>query len=99
MRRQIVIKEKAIADLDAIYWQTVERWGRGQARSYFEAMQGVFNLLAEQPELARERRTLTPPVRVHPFRSHIVIYRADDDFLDILRVLHGRSNWQTALLT
>ena len=93
MKRHIQIKDSAISDLDFLYRQGVERWGRGQARAYLEAMDSLFDLLAEQPEIARERREFNPPVHVHPFRSHVVIFTANDLVLDVIRVVHGKSNW------
>jgi toxin ParE1/3/4 len=95
--KQIVIKDSAVADLDAIYSYGVENWGRGQARNYLEALEKLFGLLAEQPEIARERSEINPPVRVHPFRSHVVIYNLGPDECDILRVVHARSDWQALL--
>jgi toxin ParE1/3/4 len=97
VRRRVTISNRAAADLDALYWQGVERWGRGQARAYLEALDSLFDLLAEQPDIARERLEINPPVRIHPFRSHMVIYSVASDECDILRVLHARSNWQALL--
>lgn len=97
MKRQIVIKDSAVADLDAIYWHGVETWGRQRARIYLEALENLFNLLADQPEIARNRSEIDPPARIHPYRSHLVIYVETDASLDILRVVHARSKWQSAL--
>jgi toxin ParE1/3/4 len=91
--RQIVIKASAVADLDTKYWDGVELWGRQQARIYLEHLESLFNLLAEQPEIAREHREFVPPVRIYPFRSHVVVYLHTATELDILRVVHARTNW------
>jgi toxin ParE1/3/4 len=97
LKRQITIKDIAVTDLDAIYWHSIETWGRQSARAYLEALESLLNLLSEQPEIARERNELAPPVRLHPFRSHLVIFTANATELDILRVAHSRSNWQAEL--
>ena len=97
MTRCVTIKERAIADLDAIYWHSAEKWGRQQARAYLEALEGLFQLLAVEPEIARERIEFDPPVRLHPFRSHVVAFRADETIVDILRVVHARSDWQAVM--
>ena len=97
MKRRIAIRDAAIADLDAMYWQGVALWGGRQARVYLEALESLFELLAEQPEIARQRGEFDPPVRIYPFRSHVVIYRADTAELDILRVVHGKTNWLEVL--
>ena len=37
---------------------------------------------------------LHPPVRVHRYQSHLIIYEiAEDDMVLILRVRHGREDW------
>jgi toxin ParE1/3/4 len=54
----------------------------------------TFDLLAENPRLARERTELSPPVRVHPCGAHVVIYTVEDDgTVLIVRVRHGREDW------
>jgi toxin ParE1/3/4 len=84
------IRPIASADLDAIYSQTFDQWGQAQARAYLEALQHLINLFADHPDIARERTEIQPPVRLHPFRSHLVIFRADAEVLEILRVIHAR---------
>ncbi len=97
MKRQIVVKASAIADIDTMYWQTVELCGRRQARTYLEDLESLFDLLAAHPAIARERAEFQPPVRIYPFRSHMVIYQFTATELDILRVVHGRTNWAAIL--
>lgn len=92
-----MIRPLAGADLDTIYSQTFEQWGPAKARAYLEALQQLIDLLADHPEIARERAEIQPPVRLHPFRSHIVLFRADAEVLEILRVVHARANWAAVL--
>jgi toxin ParE1/3/4 len=50
--------------------------------------------LADNPEMAPERPELSPPARVHPCGSHVIIYIVglNDDVL-VVRVRHGREDW------
>lgn len=43
--------------------------------------------------MARERSAFSPPLRIHPFQSHLVIYRLEDDGIAIIRVLGGHQDW------
>ena len=97
MTRQIIIKGQALADLDWIYRFGVGTWGQQRAGTYIQGLDSLFTLLAEQPEIGRERKEIDPPVRTHPYKSHLVIFRASDAGLDILRVVHARSDWATLL--
>ncbi|WP_438985218.1 type II toxin-antitoxin system RelE/ParE family toxin [Aequoribacter sp.] len=41
-----------------------------------------------------QRFELSPPVRVHPFRSHIIIYTQENNGdIFIVRVRHSREDW------
>ena len=63
----------------------------------FAGLQQCFELLADQPLLARERKELTPPIRIHVHRAHVVAYVVRADDVLIVRVLDGRQNWPELL--
>jgi len=52
-------------------------------------------LVRETPLIARERSEIDPPVRLHPYRSHAVIYRVEADHLAVIRIAHIRQRWQS----
>ena len=60
-------------------------------------MGATFRLLRQFPELARERDEIVPPVRVHPHRAHLIVYRVGEDAVEVIRVLHSRQDWQALL--
>ena len=44
--------------------------------------------------MARQRRELSPPMRIHPFKAHLLIYRIEEDGdILIVRVRHGHEDW------
>ena len=47
-----------------------------------------FPSIARSKEMAREREEFTPPVRIHPSGSHLVIYRREGQGVEIIRILH-----------
>nr|WP_281285495.1 type II toxin-antitoxin system RelE/ParE family toxin [Rhizobium glycinendophyticum] len=61
-------------------------------------LEHVFTLIAENPRMARERLEITPPARVHPTGSHMVIYsiKPSGDVL-IIAVPNAREDWQDNL--
>lgn len=97
MAPRIRLRPCARADLDDIWTYTVARWGRAQAVDYLSGLDGAFRLLADFPEIARLRREFTPPVRIHRYREHVIIYLSGNDAIDILRVAHARANWSEFL--
>lgn len=96
--RRLILRPTAESDLSDIWDYTSERWSLQQARTYAAGMTEVLFLLCEQPEIAPVYGKLTPPIRVHRFRSHLVIFIADDDHIDVIRVVHSRSNWSDLLV-
>lgn len=81
-------------DLIHIYVESVRMFGVRQAEKYQDGLDRVFELLAYNPQLSRERSELTPPVRVHPCGSHMVVYQIEDTGgILIVRVRHALEDW------
>ena len=87
---------KAEEDIVHVYREGARLFGVEQAEKYHAGLEQIFRFLADTPRAARERLEITPPVRIHPYRSHIVVYLIDDlGDVRILRVRHGRENWES----
>ncbi len=87
----------ALADLDDIWRYSAETWSLSQADRYLDELVRVFEMIAAMPTLAREHREFDPPVRIHVYRSHLVIYAQADDHVAILRLLGGHQEWLAIL--
>jgi toxin ParE1/3/4 len=88
------LTRKAAADLRHIFVQGMTRFGLAQADRYHARLRHAFELLAENPGMARERAELTPPARVHPCGVHIILYLVEaGGMVLIVRVRHGREDW------
>ena len=92
MTRQLVLLPAAASDLSDIWDYTVKRWLLKQARVYASGMTKLLNLLCDQPDIAPMFDKLNVPVRIYRYQSHLVIFTADDAVLEVIRVVHGRSN-------
>ena len=57
----------------------------------------TLDLIADNPRIARERQEFTPAVRLHPYQSHMIVYLRDDMGVLVVRVLHGRQDWESCL--
>jgi toxin ParE1/3/4 len=83
--------------LEDIRTYSTEMWGVDRATDYLEGLFDVFDLIAATPKLGRLRTNISPPVRLHPYGSHNILYRDGETAIEIMRVLHGRQNWGALL--
>lgn len=89
------LTREAEADIIEIAEIGIRTWGIRQAQTYHNGLFDLFELIASTPEMARQRTELSPPVRVQRYRAHLVIYLTEDDGgVLIVRVRHGREDWQ-----
>lgn len=93
-----VLRPAAEADLSEIWFHGAESWGVEQADRYADGLFALFDLLADFPEMSRERGEFTPPVRIHPSGEHLVIYRTDGQGGEIIRILQAQQNLTAYLL-
>ena len=84
----------AEADLLEIFLHGIAEYGPAQAERYKTRLDGHFQLLSATPEIARLRHEITPPVRVYPAQSHVIVYTVlEDRTVFVLRVRHQREDW------
>jgi toxin ParE1/3/4 len=87
----------ALSDLDAIWDYTARTWSVSQAETYIRGLAADMDLLVQHPGIARERREIRPPVRLYRSETHLVVYRIEAGWLDVLRIVHARQNWAAYL--
>ena len=76
MTRHLVLSPKAARDVDDIWNYSARTWSVALADRYINGLRDLLRLLCDTPGLARLRRDVDPPVRLHPYRSHVVIFRS-----------------------
>jgi toxin ParE1/3/4 len=88
---------QADEDIADLYVAGAARFGVAQAERYQDGLFSAFKMLAENPLMARERCELAPPVRLHPYQAHMIVYVEEGAGVLIVRVLHGRQDWESVL--
>ena len=88
---------QADQDIIDIYLWGCREFGQPQAERYHAGLAATLDLIADNPRMARERAEFNPPVRLHPYQSHMIVYLLDDSGVLIVRVLHGRQDWERCL--
>ena len=86
------VSQKAQKDIRDIGRYTQKRWGTEQRRLYLSGLEARFKSLSENPMLSAQRREFDPPVRIHRYEKHLIIYMETDPGILIIRVLHMSMN-------
>ena len=91
------LTRQAEIDLVEIAQAGIRLFGENQAARYHDELFDLFDLIAANPRIAPERSEIYPPVQIHPFKAHLVVYVVEGagDVL-IIRVRHGHENWPDA---
>lgn len=89
------LRPRAVEDLEMIWLYTATQWSIDQAELYIRQLTAGLDFLVAHPEIARERVELNPPVRIHRIAAHLAVYRIEPDYLDIIRIRHGREDWMS----
>jgi toxin ParE1/3/4 len=91
------LSQAAEEDIIGIAEQGIRLFGPIQARRYHDELFAIFDMIAAYPRIARERMELSPPMRIYPFKAHLVIYRVEDGGnVLIARVRHAHEDWGEA---
>ena len=88
---------KAKLDLIDVWLYTFNQWGESQADKYLDDLETSLHRLVEQPLICRERTQFNPPVRIHHYKHHLIVYTILSDGIKIIRVLHENMNVDTQL--
>ena len=94
---QFRLRPRARIDIAGIWGFSADHWSETQADRYIRGLNEAFNTIVEFPKASRERSEFSPPIRIKHYSSHVIAYRIEPEWIDILRILHARSNWSAIL--
>ena len=78
----------AIADVDEIWGYITER-NEAAADRLIEAFTAAAERIEESPYIGAQRKDVAKTARGYLVSSYIILYRVDDDGVEIVRVVHG----------
>lgn len=85
---KLILTEAALEDLRSVRAYTLENWGAAQEERYLDRLWSRFEALQANPERHRLRPDLFPGCRIAAEGRHVILFRADEGVLKIVRVLH-----------
>jgi toxin ParE1/3/4 len=79
---------RAQRDFDEIWIYSKATWGGRRALAYLREIRATIALVAANPDLSPFDEDLPSGYRRRSTGSHFIFYRRQDDFIEIVRVLH-----------
>jgi toxin ParE1/3/4 len=64
----------------------------GDAKRFIERLTRKFETLGRHPLIGRARPDLRPDLRSFPYGAYVILYRAIDDGVEVVRVVHAARN-------
>ncbi|KEO91624.1 hypothetical protein EH31_02845 [Erythrobacter longus] len=83
---------RALSKIAEISDQTIADWGEAQAKRYIAGFRETIELAAEFPGMGARVYGLPAQYRKVPSGVRFIIYRANDDVLTVVRIIHERED-------
>ncbi|WJH38643.1 type II toxin-antitoxin system RelE/ParE family toxin (plasmid) [Aliirhizobium terrae] len=88
------LSAQAEEDIVSIAEEGIHVFGAFVAKRYHDELFALFELIAANPRMARGRDEISPPVRIHPFKAHLVVYRLiEDGGVFVIRIRNSHEDW------
>lgn len=87
------LRDTAVLDIQMLYEQGLDRFGRQAARNYVDRLFRAFERLDAFPRSAPRRAMLPYNARAQALGSHVILYRIEGGEVVILRVRDAREDW------
>jgi toxin ParE1/3/4 len=84
---------QALADLDDIT-TTIAADNPSAAQQWLSKIEKTFETLGTMPFMGIARADVRPDMRTFAFGNYLILHRARDSGVDIVRVVHGAREWE-----
>ncbi len=85
-----IVLKRPLAEIDLLdIWDYIADDSMDRADEFLDRIEEKLQTLALNPGIGRRREELLPGLRSFPIANYVVFYRAIEDGIDVLRVLHG----------
>lgn len=88
---------KAVEDLEAIYFYSIQEFGQRQAEIYIKNLEQTFVKIANNTELTRQCGDILKGLRSINTESHIIFFKQIKNSIAIIRILHKAMDHKTHL--
>jgi len=95
---KVILRKKAIDDLNNIWDYTFEKWSEKQADKYYAIIKMACNWIGENPDIGKEYKRISRKLLGFKSEKHIIFYqKISSDRIEIIRILHERMDLKNRL--
>lgn len=95
---KVILRQKAIDDLNDIWDYTFEKWSENQADKYYATLKLTCKEIGENPEFGREYAEISRSLLGLKSGKHIIFYQIiSEDEIEVIRILHERMDLKNRL--
>ena len=88
---KVVLRQKAIDDLNYIWEYTFEKWSAKQADQYYATIKLACYEIGQNPNIGKQYDGISQKLLGLKSGKHIIFYRSlSRDKIEVLRILHQR---------
>ncbi len=91
------LSEKAITDLEKIWFYSFNKWSKEQADRYHNLIVNEIEFIVENFNLSQQVDHIRTGYRMTKVKSHLIFFRETDDFIEIIRILHENMDVENRL--
>jgi toxin ParE1/3/4 len=85
-----IVVKRPLAELDLWeIWDYIADDSLDRADGFLDRIEEKLRSLARSPGIGRRREELLPGLQSFPVGNYVVFYRAIEDGIDVIRILHG----------
>jgi toxin ParE1/3/4 len=92
------ISEKAINDLENIWFYTFNRWSKEQADRYHHLIIQEIEYVVDNFNLCQNKDYIRLGYRMTKVKSHLIFLKQADDVIEIIRILHENMDIENRLM-
>jgi toxin ParE1/3/4 len=92
------ISEKALEDINAIWFYTAQNWSVEQANRYYNLIFDEIEFISNNFEMAQDFGKLRKSYRYSKIKSHLIFFKKNKfNEIEVIRVLHERMDIENRL--
>ncbi|MDT0554466.1 type II toxin-antitoxin system RelE/ParE family toxin [Patiriisocius hiemis] len=88
---KVILRQKAIEDLNSIWDYTFEKWSEKQADKYYATVKMACNGIGDNPDIGKEYIEISETLLGLKSGKHIIFYQqTSNNRIELIRILHER---------